>query len=116
MAIKYTKLVDYNTELKNYKAFKILEANNKIINMPDGDRIFDIRDFNRVLKNLDSWRSVNNFAKDSKYFSQPNIYFMTKAELQEEFEKFAEEEDLENQRKNNNNRKNESVCGKERTT
>ena len=41
---------------------------------------------------------------------------MTKAELQEEFEKFAEEEDLENQRKNNNNRKNESVCGKERTT
>ena len=55
MAIKYTKLVDYNTELKNYKAFKILEANNKIIDMPDGDRIFDIRDFNKVIKNLDSW-------------------------------------------------------------
>ena len=44
MAIKYTKLVDYNTEHKNYMAFKILEANNKIIDMPDGDRIFDIRD------------------------------------------------------------------------
>ena len=47
MAIKYTKLVDYNTEHKNYMAFKILEANNKIIDMPDGDRIFDIRDFNK---------------------------------------------------------------------
>ena len=53
--------VSYNTEHKNYMVFKILEANNKIINMPDGDRIFDIRDFKKVLKNLDSWRSVNDF-------------------------------------------------------
>ena len=34
--------VSYNTEHKNYMVFKILEANNKIINMPDGDRIVDI--------------------------------------------------------------------------
>ena len=80
--------VSYNTEHKNYMVFKILEANNKIINMPDGDRIFDIRDFKKVLKNLDSWRSVNDFKKDKNYFNQPNIYFMSKAELDEEFDKF----------------------------
>ena len=114
MGIKYSKVVDYNTESKNFLAFKILEANNKIVTMPDGERLFDIRDFNKVLKNLDCMKSVRDFAKDSKFFSQPNIYFMTKAELQDRLEEFAEEEDKEYQRKNN--RKKESVCGKERTT
>ena len=107
MAIKYTKLVDYNTEHKNYMAFKILEANNKIIDMPDGDRIFDIRDFNRVLKNLDSWRSVNDFKKDKNYLNQPNIYFMSKAELDEEFDKFREEYNQEPRK--NIRKKNEKV-------
>lgn len=107
MAIKYTKLVDYNTEHKNYMAFKILEANNKIIDMPDGDRIFDIRDFNKVIKNLDSWRSVNDFKKDKNYFNQPNIYFMSKAELDEEFDKFREEYNQEPRK--NIRKKNEKV-------
>mgnify|MGYP003121097577 FL=1 len=99
--------VSYNTEHKNYMVFKILEANNKIINMPDGDRIFDIRDFKKVLKNLDSLRSVNDFKKDKNYFNQPNIYFMSKAELDEEFDKFREEYNQEPRK--NIRKKNEKV-------
>ena len=57
--------------------------------MPDGDRIFDIRDFKKVLKNLDSWRSVNDFKKDR--ITSINNMFMSKAELDEEFDKFREE-------------------------
>ena len=54
--------------------------------MPNGNRIFDIREFNKILKNLDSWISVEEFSKNPKYFSQPSIHFMTREELTAEFD------------------------------
>ena len=50
--------MDWATNEKHYTAFKLMEANDKIVTMPNGNRIFDIREFNKILKNLDSWISV----------------------------------------------------------
>ena len=78
--------MDWATNEKHYTAFKLMEANDKIVTMPNGNRIFDIREFNKILKNLDSWISVEEFSKNPKYFSQPSIHFMTREELTAEFE------------------------------
>ena len=87
--------MDWATNEKHYTAFKLMEANDKIITMPNGNRIFDIREFNKILKNLDSWISVEEFSKNPKYFSQPSIHFMTREELTAEFDKAREEAERE---------------------
>ena len=91
--------MNYEEDTKNITAFKLMEANDKILTMPNGNRIFDIREFNKILKNLDSWISVEEFSKNPKYFSQPSIHFMTREELTAEFEKFRQEEEKEIRKK-----------------
>ena len=91
--------MDWATNEKHYTAFKLMEANDKIVTMPNGNRIFDIREFNRIRKNLDSWVSVEALSKNPKYFEQPSIHFMTRDELNNEFEKFRQEEEKEIRKK-----------------
>ena len=51
--------MDWATNEKHYTAFKLMEANDKIVTMPNGNRIFDIREFNRIRKNLGINEKVN---------------------------------------------------------
>jgi hypothetical protein len=48
---------------------------------------------------LDSWVSVEALSKNPKYFEQPSIHFMTRDELNNEFEKFRQEEEKEIRKK-----------------
>ena len=91
--------MDWATNEKHYTAFKLMEANDKVVTMADGKQYLDIREFNRIRKNLDSWVSVEALSKNPKYFEQPSIHFMTRDELNNEFEKFRQEEEKEIRKK-----------------
>lgn len=91
--------MNYEEDTKNITAYKLMEANDKIVTMADGKQYLDIREFNRIRKNLDSWVSVETLSKNPKYFEQPSIHFMTRDELNNEFEKFRQEEEKEIRKK-----------------
>ena len=91
--------MDWATNEKHYTAFKLMEANDKVVTMADGKQYLDIREFNRIRKNLDSWVSVEALSKNPKYVEQPSIHFMTRDELNNEFEKFRQEEEKEIRKK-----------------
>ena len=60
--------MNYEEDTKNITAYKLMEANDKIVTMADGKQYLDIREFNRIRKNLDSWVSVEPLSKNPKYF------------------------------------------------
>ena len=75
-----------------------MEANDKIVTMADGKQYLDIREFNRIRKNLDSWVSVEALSKNPNTLNSL-YHFMTRDELNNEFEKFRQEEEKEIRKK-----------------
>ena len=40
--------MNYEEDTKNITAFKLMEANDKVVTMADGKQYLDIREFNRI--------------------------------------------------------------------